>query len=189
MNYRKYIILPVILFFAAINFLHAQSGRVVKDLSGYNWKLWLDKKAQWVNDTLYPPPVNISSLTVNEPTGGWDTLSKPVGRTVTLPATVEQYYWGSNGNTFGVAGNYVGVSWFTTKVNVPAAFKGKRVALKFESVRFRAEVFLNRRLVGYDLVNSTPFEIDITDSVMYGKDNEIAVRITDPNGNFDWRDS
>ena len=88
-----------------------------------------------------------------------------------------------------MSGNYLGVSWFTTKLNVPATFKGKRVALKFESVRFRAEVFLNKNLVGYDLVNSTPFEIDITDSVQYGKDNEIAIRITDPNGNFDWRDS
>ncbi len=40
-----------------------------------------------------------------------------------------------------------------------------------------------------DLVNGTPFEVDITSFAKYGAANEIAVRITDPNGNFDWRDS
>ena len=39
------------------------------------------------------------------------------------------------------------------------------------------------------MVNSTPFDIDITPYVKYGKENEIAFRITDPNGNFNWKDS
>ncbi|MEO6730233.1 MAG: glycoside hydrolase family 2 TIM barrel-domain containing protein, partial [Ferruginibacter sp.] len=53
----------------------------------------------------------------------------------------------------------------------------------------RAEVFVNKQLAGYDLVNSAPFEIDISKYIIPGKLNDIAVRITDPNGNFDWRDS
>lgn len=168
---------------------YAQQGRIVKDISNNNWKLWLDTEAQWKNDVLYTPPVAIQKLPVHKPTGGWIALQKATGKTVHLPATVEEFYWGLNGNVFGVSGNYLGVSWFTTKVAVPATMKGKRVTLQFESVRFRAEVFVNQKLVGYDLVNSTPFEVDITDAVVYGKENEVAVRITDPNGNFDWRDS
>lgn len=167
----------------------AQTGRTVTDLSSNNWKLVLDPAAAWVNDTLYAPPVDLSKLPVHQPTGGWKLLQEQKGINVHLPATVEQYYWGKNGNTSGVTGNYLGVSWFVTNINVPVAAKGKRVALQFESVRFRAEVFVNKKLAGYDLVNSTPFEIDITDVVKYGSVNEIAVRITDPNGNFDWRDS
>jgi hypothetical protein len=46
---------------------------------------------------------------------------------VHLPATAEQFYWGGNGNAFGVSGNYLGVSWFSTKVNVPASFKNKHI--------------------------------------------------------------
>lgn len=176
------------LFFSAAH-VSAQSSRSVVDLSNNNWKLWLDTNAQWINDQLYPPPVDVTSLPVNLPTGGWDALEKATGKTVHLPATVEQYYWGRNGNTFGVAGNYLGVSWFTTSFNVPPTQKGKRIALQFEAVRFRAEIFVNKKLVGYDLVNSTPFEVDITDVVNFSSPNEIAVRITDPNGNFDWRDS
>ncbi len=166
-----------------------QSTRFSKDLSANNWKLWLDENAEWVNDELYPPPVDLSKLPVNPPTGGWNALEQAKGMIVHLPATVEQYYWGRSGNPFGVSGDYLGVSWFTTRVDVPASLKNKRVTLQFESVRFRAEVFVNRRLVGYDIVNSTPFEVDISHAVRYGQGNEIAVRITDPNGNFDWRDS
>jgi beta-galactosidase len=166
-----------------------QNGRTVIDLSNNNWKLWLDTDASWMNDTLYAPPVNIKNLTVHAPSGGWNALDKASGKTVHLPATVEQYFWGRNGNPFGLAGNYLGVSWWTSNFVVPATAKAKHITLQFDAVRFRAEIFVNKQLVGYDLVNSTAFEVDITDHVKYGMTNEVAVRITDPNGNFDWRDS
>jgi len=166
-----------------------KSSRVIKDLSDNNWKIILDKSASWIEDPLYVPPVDVTKMKINLPTGGWDALDKETGVITTLPATVEQFFWGDNANTFGVSGNYLGVSWFTTSFDVATDLKGKRLVLSFESVRFRAEVFINKKLVGYDLVNGTPFEIDITNAVKYGGKNEIAVRITDPNGNFDWRDS
>jgi len=166
-----------------------QARNYVKDLSANSWKMSLDKNALWINDALFAPPADVKKIPFNPPSEGWDALEKAPGITVNLPATVEQYFWGNNGNSFGVAGNYLGVSWFSTKLQVPAVLKGKRVTLKFESVRFRAEIYVNRKLVGYDLVNSTPFEVDISKVVQYGKQNELAVRITDPNGNFDWRDS
>ena len=108
---------------------------------------------------------------------------------VTLPATVEQHLWGWNGETFGVTGNYVGVSWFDTKINVPADWRNKRIVMNVASVRFRAEIFVNKKLVGYDLVNSTPFAVDVTPFILPGQENVIAFRITDPNGNFNWKDS
>ncbi len=167
----------------------AQEARFTQDLSMHNWKLWLDTAAAWQADSLFAPPAEIRRLPVNLPTGGWSSLEKAKGKIVHLPATVEEYYWGQNGNAFGLAGNYLGVSWFSTSFTVPLNQKGKRLVLQFAAVRFRAEIFINKKLVGYDLVNSTPFEIDISDHVKYGIANEIAVRITDPNGNFDWRDS
>ena len=168
---------------------NATNGRIVTDLSDNDWKLWPDTAAPWQNDTLFLPGTDLSKIPVNIPTGGWDALENAQGKTVHLPATVEEYYWGKNGNPFGVSGNYLGISWFTTKINVPASMEKKRITLHFESVRFRAEIFVNKRLVGYDLVNSTPFDVDISRVIIPGTENEIAVRITDPNGNFDWRDS
>ncbi|MDP4270102.1 MAG: glycoside hydrolase family 2 TIM barrel-domain containing protein [Bacteroidota bacterium] len=168
--------------------LFSQNIREI-DLSGLDWKISLDKQAEWQNDKLYLPPVDLKKLPVHLPSGGWAALNQMPQKTVHLPATVEQHFWGYNGSTFGVTGNYTGVSWFTTQVNVPAEMKGKRIFLNIESVRFRAEIFVNRQPVGYDVVNSTPFQVEITDAVEYGKVNEIAFRITDPNGNFNWKDS
>jgi hypothetical protein len=178
------------LLFAALTVtLSFAQQRIVQDISKNNWQLWLDPAAQWQNDVLFTPPVDLKKLPINLPTGGWQALEKGESKTVQLPATVEEFHWGINKNPFGVSGNYLGISWFTTQVDVPAAMKGKRIVLHFESVRFRAEVFVNKKLAGYDLINGTPFDVDITNFVTIGKPNSIAVRITDPNGNFDWRDS
>ncbi len=159
------------------------------DLSGSDWNITLDKEAKWENDELYLPPVNIAELPVNIPTGGWKLLESPSVSGVHLPATVEEHLWGWNGETFGVTGNYVGVSWFETTVDIPSDWQGRRVAIDFEAVRFRAEVFVNHKLAGYDLVNGTPFSFDISDYLEYGARNTVSVRITDPNGNFNWKDS
>lgn len=167
----------------------AQEGRQIKDLTSSSWSITLDKTAKWQNDKLYLPQVNPENLPINLPSGGWTLLDNPDTTGITLPATVEGTLWGYNGQTFGVTGNYTGVSWFHTRTFIPQSWKGKRIVLQVGSVRFRAEIFINRELSGYDLVNSTPFDIDITPYVKYGKENEIAFRITDPNGNFNWKDS
>ena len=165
------------------------AGRQSISLNNSSWSITLDKNASWQNDTLYLPPVDLSALDVNIPSGGWSLLEKPDVAGVHLPATVEEYLWGWNSETFGVNGNYVGVSWFETRFNVPSDWEGKRVTIAFEAVRFRAEVFVNHRLAGYDIINCTPFDVDVSDFLDYGAENTLSVRITDPNGNFNWKDS
>ena len=167
----------------------AAPQRQTLDLSTSPWNITLDKAATWEYEELFLPPVDLGKLPVNIPTGGWSLLDTPQVRGVSLPATVEEHLWGWNGETFGVTGNYVGVSWFETRVRVPAEWGGRRISIDFEAVRFRAEVFVNHTLAGYDLVNSTPFSFDITDFIIPGEENVISVRITDPNGNFNWKDS
>lgn len=157
------------------------------DLSAKNWRLWLDTTNNWLDDTLWVNPENISELPVNAPSCGWSTLEKGVGKNIKLPATVEEHFWGQNGNAYGVTGDYIGVSWFTSQFNVSDFEKGNRVILHFESTRLRTEVYINRKLAGYNLVDGTPFEVDATPFVTEGK-NFIAVRITDPNGDFTWCD-
>jgi beta-galactosidase len=175
------------LLLATVTFAQRQET----DLSDQDWKITLDPEAAWQYEVLkLPTQVNPNQLPVNIPTGGWNKLyQNPASKTTHVPATVEEHFWGHNGQTFGVTGNYIGVSWFTTTVNIPASMRGKRITLQVQSVRFRAEIFVNEQLCGYDLVNSTPFEVDITDFVKPGYPNRIAFRITDPNGNFNWKDS
>ena len=161
----------------------AAGDRVEVDLSGPGWRLWLDRAASWENDELFFPPPALASLPVNAPTGGWESLA--AGVAVAVPGTVEEYLQ----TTPGPAGDIKGVSWWYRTIDVPAAAGPRQVLLRFESLRLRAEVFVNRRLVGYDAVGNTPFEVDVTPAVRPGGPCELAVRITDPGGNFDWHDS
>lgn len=135
-----------------------QSDTLVRetvDLTQQDWRLWLDQDADWQDDTLYLPPVSPDTLPVNPPTCGWVQLEAGNGISITLPATVEKHFWGDNGNSYGTAGNYLGVSWFTTRISIPESWQRRRIVLNFESVRLRAEIYLNRELAGYDLVDST----------------------------------
>ncbi|MCP4245441.1 MAG: beta-galactosidase [bacterium] len=155
--------------------------RECMDLTGQGWMLWLDKQASWEDDELHLPPVEVDSLPSTPPTGGWEVLAG-AGLPVRVPNTVEGYLWDTEG------GDYKGVSWWRREFDVPAAATGKRLVLRFEAVRLRAEVFVNQMLVGYDVIGNTPFEVDVTDRVRAGRANTLAVRITDPGGNFDWMD-
>jgi len=112
---------------------------------------------------------------------------------VSVPGTVEEYFWDEiHGNRktdeSTDLGDYLGVSWWWRTLDVPASAKGKRILIKFESNWLRSEVFVNEKLVGYDMVGNSAFEIDITDAVKPGEKNTLAVRITDAGGHFIWPD-
>ena len=166
------------------------------------WRMWPDQKAEWKNDTVYlPEDVHLESLPANPPTGGWDALSATAGIPVTLPSTVEQYFWGLTGMRpyhdeyrFETTddevknGAYYGVSWWWRALAIPAAFKGKRIFLHVRGARQRAEVYLNQKLVGYSLMEELPFECDVTAAARPGAANQLAIRITNPGGRLDWVD-
>ena len=166
------------------------------------WRLWPDQTAEWKNDSIYlPEDVQLASLPVNAPTGGWDALSANQGIPVTLPCTVEQYFWGLQGlrpyhdeYRFETAddevknGAYYGVSWWWRDLSIPASFAGKRIFLHVRAARQRAEVYLNQKLVGYSIMEELPFECDITAAARPGAANQLAIRITNPGGRLDWVD-
>jgi beta-galactosidase len=162
----------------------AQEGRQEIPLSGAGWHLWHDKTAAWQDDPLLLPPVDLAKLPVCSPTGGWEALEKTPTLDVSVPGTVEEYLQ----TIPGPAGDLNGVSWWWRTVQIPAASAPRKLLLRFEAVRQRAEIFVNRRLVGYDLIGNTPFEVDITDAAKPGEIIQLAVRVTDPGGNYDWRD-
>ena len=166
------------------------------------WRMWPDRDAVWKDDTIYlPEDVHLERLPVNLPTGGWAALSAQQGIATTLPATVEQYFWGIDGfrpykdeYKFEATdpevrnGAYYGVSWWWREVEIPASFQGKRILLHIRGARQRAEVYLNEMLVGYSIMEELPFECDLTKAAHAGGRNLLAVRITNPGGRLDWVD-
>ena len=192
MKYRA--IIPAFLFVLLLSSTAygQSSGRRVDDLSGKGWNLWLDRAALWYYDSIYLPPVNIGQLPINPPTCGWEKLHDPAhaDKQVSVPGTVEEYYWGKIGGAVpDTGGNYVGVSWWSRTFTVDPSLKGKRISLAFQSVNLRAEVFVNGKLAGYDVIGNTPFDVDITSAVMFDQPNHLDIRITDPVGNFSWDDN
>ena len=163
--------------------LTANAARTELNLSGPGWNLWADTNAVWQADELFLPPVNLAQVPGHPPTGGWQVLTA-AGLPVSVPGTVEEYL--SPGT--GPAGDYQGVSWWWRTLRIPEN-AGPHVILRFESQRQRAEVYLDQQLVGYDLIGGTPFTADLTGKVHPGQTCQLAVRITDPGGNFDWRDT
>jgi hypothetical protein len=147
-------------------------------------------------------------LPVNAPTGGWGVLGDAAGIAVTLPGTVEQHFWGKYGagedgkprsytpdeyryaadDPIPQNGAYLGVSWWTRKIEIPASMAGKRIFLHIRGAHLRAEVYLNRKLVGYSIMEELPFEADLTTAANPGGENLLAIRITNPFGRYDWVD-
>ncbi|MFC1607009.1 glycoside hydrolase family 2 protein [Candidatus Latescibacterota bacterium] len=168
------------------SYVQAAPGRWETELSGDGWRLWLDREADWIDDDIFLPPVDISRLPVNPPTCGWDNIDAVKSKAVSVPGTVEEYCWSANGNLVGRAGDYRGVSWWSTTFTLDPSKRGKKIVLAFESVNLRAEVFVNRKLVGYDVIGNTQFEVDATDAVRFSSHNRLDIRITDAGGNFSW---
>jgi hypothetical protein len=154
--------------------------REVVPLSGPGWVVWLDDDAAWEDDELHLPGVDLATLPVREPTGGWDVPARQ-GRAATVPGTVEGLWWPERGD-------HVGVSWWSRELAMPDSAAGRSARLRFDAVRLRAEVFLDGRLVGYDAVGGTPFTVDLGDAAVPGALQRLDVRVTDPGGNFDWID-
>jgi hypothetical protein len=192
---------------------YPENGTLIPD---DDWRLWLDEKAEWKDDPLFLPE-DISwengvlcgkgtPLPINEPSSP-DLLDHLSGINVTLPTTVEQHYWGhAFGNQPGQRpytpeeyryaaddpipqnGAYVGVSWWGKQIHIPADWKGKRIFLHIRGARLRAEVFLNKKLVGYSIMEELPFECDLTHAADPGGFNLLAIRLTNPFGRYDWVD-
>ena len=163
------------------------------------WRLWLDSKADWQDDTIYlPEDVDLRRMPVNPPTGGWSVLDGGVGIGVSLPATVEEFYFGkapartarsdSPSDIVAAEGNYLGVSWWYRPFTPPALGPGERLGFYFPAGRLRSEVYVNGKLVGYSIISEAPFTADATDAINPNGRNLLAVRVTNPGGRLDWMD-
>ncbi|MCM8817424.1 MAG: hypothetical protein NC913_07965, partial [Candidatus Omnitrophica bacterium] len=74
---------------------------------------------------------------------------------------------------------YKGDAWYKSSVMIPEKFKGKKIFIWFGGVDELAKVWINGKLVGTSPGKAfVPFEFDVTDFIRFGKENFIAVKIT-----------
>lgn len=73
-----------------------------------------------------------------------------------------------------------GVAWYKKHFQIPATFSGKRVSLKFGGIDYTADVWLNGHYIGFHEGYFQPFTLDVTDAVVFGKENVLTVKVNSP---------
>lgn len=70
-----------------------------------------------------------------------------------------------------------GGAWYRRTFEVPAAWAGRAVALRFGAANYVADVWLNGTWLGYHEGGSTPFAFDTGPALRTGAENVVAVRV------------
>ena len=84
---------------------------------------------------------------------------------------------GCNGHLRGGIGEY------RKTFTVPAADKGKAIAIIFDGIYNRSDVYINGHHLGFRPYGFVQIEYDLTPHLKYGAENEIYVRVNNPSDN------
>ncbi len=70
-----------------------------------------------------------------------------------------------------------GIGWYRKKFSVPAAWRGKVVAIEFDGVYQNSDVWINGHHLGHRPYGYIPFFYELTDHLNFGGENVISVRV------------
>lgn len=79
-----------------------------------------------------------------------------------------------------------GVAWYRRKLDIPASDAGKSIFLDIDGAMSYAIVWLNGNLVGGWPYGYNSFRLDLTPYVKPGGENQLAIRIDNPNYSARW---
>ncbi|MEA3460911.1 MAG: hypothetical protein U9R49_03455 [Bacteroidota bacterium] len=124
-------------------------------LEFYQWNLWQDSEAEPGDDL---------------PSCGWDNFHRGKGKLVRIPASLEEHFPGlENSDVF----------WYHCRFTLPEQWENKQISLIFKEAGPSVEVFLNEEHVGSYQDEDGAFELDVSNSIFYTRDNHISIRISD----------
>ena len=117
---------------------------------------------------------------------GNQAAAEPVPVKVPSPWNVNSFARGNgSGGDFVTYPGYpkkwenIKAGWLMRKLPYHKEWKGKKLILHFEAVDGYTQVFVNGRKVGENMEVFLPFEVDITDQLREGTDNELWVWVAD----------
>lgn len=110
---------------------------------------------------------------------------------VTLPhdwAAKGPFYEGPDAEVGGGMGRLPtqGVAWYRRKLSITAGDKGKSIFLDIDGAMSYAMVWLNGYLVGGWPYGYNSFRLDLTPYLNIGGENQLAIRIDNPNHSSRW---
>jgi len=100
----------------------------------------------------------------------WFTGPREGAKSIEVPKIIQDAFPG-----------YHGVAWYWRSFDCPVnAHPSGRVIIKFHTVDYIADVWVNDVYVGGHEGGETPFELDVTTCIAQGSQNRIAVRVLNP---------
>ena len=100
----------------------------------------------------------------------WWTAPRPEAKPVRVPGIFQEALPG-----------YHGVAWYWREFVPPSnPYEGGRCQIRFHAVDYLADVWLNDVHVGGHEGGETPFTFDITEVLLHGQTNRLAVRVLNP---------
>lgn len=79
-----------------------------------------------------------------------------------------------------------GVAWYRKKLDIPASDAGKSIFLDIDGAMSYTMVWLNGNLVGGWPYGYNSFRLDLTPYVVTGGENQLAIRLDNPNNSSRW---
>lgn len=79
-----------------------------------------------------------------------------------------------------------GTGWYRKSFVLPDEVSGKRILIQFDGVYMNPEIWINGVSLGNHPYGYTSFWFDITDQVVYGKSNILAVKVRNEGANSRW---
>jgi beta-galactosidase len=153
---KKILPILVLLICAAAS---AEAQRQVTDLTGGDWKFILQDAAPDADTATW------GNVSVPHTWNAFDGQDGPTPGAKPRPSER------------GGADYYRGVGWYERSLDIPAAWQGKRVFLRFEAVSEVATVYLNGQQIGDHRGSFTAFCLELTPFLKYGQANELRVRV------------
>ncbi len=88
----------------------------------------------------------------------------------------------------GIDAGYLvgGTGWYRKTFMLPEDLSGKKFQLQFDGVYMNAEIWLNGEKIGIHPYGYTSFRFDITGSLLPGKENILAVKVSNEGRNSRW---
>jgi beta-galactosidase len=113
----------------------------------------------------------------------WEAVNLPHDWAIKGP-----FYDGGNAIVSGGMGRLPiqGVAWYRRKIGLNAADKNKNIYLDIDGAMSYAMVWCNGTLVGGWPYGYNSFRLDLTPFLKPGNDNQIAIRIDNPNNSSRW---
>jgi len=129
------------------------------------------------------PGSNVPFIQNNFDDSKWQQIHLPHDWAINGP-----FYENANPEVGGGMGRLPshGVGWYRRKLNIPAADKDKSIYLDIDGAMSYAMVWLNGNIVGGWPYGYNSFRLDITPYVKPGGDNQLVIRLDNPNNSARW---